>query len=454
MAKRTTALCDGRIIGIESIYTVKDGKRINIAEKLERLRDKGKRNELFCPCGCKANVTVVAGDRNLREQHFRLKTKASGFSCKYKNEDIDSYYSKIVLKCWLDDVLQTSNTETRVPICDVGDTDRKYELSFLSKEKGVAIDYCYNRINLTDEKLEVLQKNSQGINIFHIVDYKKNGEECQQYPEALMKIQKEQGYCLFLKVKEDDYKEAEMEASFFAQDTDGFWVKNTITSGALINYSFDEDGKFLFNHALLENLFKKRQEAFELKKNAETKRRKEEKEKEERILEQRRAQWEADRKRQEEEYAKRRADAERRNALSQQYFSQEKKQKEEEEHCETEKIMAIDFEAQEEQIFDKQGKQWVQCRICKKKAPVDLFSYYGGQGTRNLGICKECINKPEAKIDVPIIEISDRTKKNNVDKKICPNCGGKLVEKEGLYGPFMGCLNYPKCKYTRSKYKF
>ena len=31
----------------------------------------------------------------------------------------------------------------------------------------------------------------------------------------------------------------------------------------------------------------------------------------------------------------------------------------------------------------------------------------------------------------------------------CPRCGGKLVLREGKYGKFYGCQNYPKCRYTR-----
>ena len=32
----------------------------------------------------------------------------------------------------------------------------------------------------------------------------------------------------------------------------------------------------------------------------------------------------------------------------------------------------------------------------------------------------------------------------------CPKCGGELVERNGIYGKFTGCSNYPKCKYTRN----
>lgn len=37
----------------------------------------------------------------------------------------------------------------------------------------------------------------------------------------------------------------------------------------------------------------------------------------------------------------------------------------------------------------------------------------------------------------------------NVDKNICPRCGGKLILKNGQYGNFYGCENYPSCKFTK-----
>ena len=32
---------------------------------------------------------------------------------------------------------------------------------------------------------------------------------------------------------------------------------------------------------------------------------------------------------------------------------------------------------------------------------------------------------------------------------ICPRCGGNLVSRNGKYGSFLGCDNYPNCKYKR-----
>ena len=32
---------------------------------------------------------------------------------------------------------------------------------------------------------------------------------------------------------------------------------------------------------------------------------------------------------------------------------------------------------------------------------------------------------------------------------VCPKCGGKLLERNGAKGAFIGCNNFPKCRYTQ-----
>lgn len=39
-------------------------------------------------------------------------------------------------------------------------------------------------------------------------------------------------------------------------------------------------------------------------------------------------------------------------------------------------------------------------------------------------------------------------KNRKITENICPRCGGTLVRKNGKYGSFTGCSNYPKCKFT------
>ncbi len=39
-------------------------------------------------------------------------------------------------------------------------------------------------------------------------------------------------------------------------------------------------------------------------------------------------------------------------------------------------------------------------------------------------------------------------RKHMIEQKICPQCGGALVCRSGKHGAFMGCSNYPKCRFT------
>ena len=52
-----------------------------------------------------------------------------------------------------------------------------------------------------------------------------------------------------------------------------------------------------------------------------------------------------------------------------------------------------------------------------------------------------CSNYPECKY------IKKEPPKETGEK--CPNCGSSLVEKRGRFGPFVGCSNYPECKYIK-----
>ncbi len=53
-------------------------------------------------------------------------------------------------------------------------------------------------------------------------------------------------------------------------------------------------------------------------------------------------------------------------------------------------------------------------------------------------------------------EIKDKILSGSVEDKsdvrnenICPRCGAKLVVRKGKYGDFIGCSNYPNCKFSR-----
>lgn len=49
-----------------------------------------------------------------------------------------------------------------------------------------------------------------------------------------------------------------------------------------------------------------------------------------------------------------------------------------------------------------------------------------------------------------VSEIQGKVSENNrkIASGICPRCGGNLVERNGKFGVFVGCNNYPRCRYT------
>lgn len=63
-------------------------------------------------------------------------------------------------------------------------------------------------------------------------------------------------------------------------------------------------------------------------------------------------------------------------------------------------------------------------------------------------------------VNLNIVDKKRRTQHISYEKEIknnkeinqentCPKCGGKLIKRNGKYGDFIGCSNYPKCKYTK-----
>ena len=63
------------------------------------------------------------------------------------------------------------------------------------------------------------------------------------------------------------------------------------------------------------------------------------------------------------------------------------------------------------------------------------------------------------------VNITDKTARNNhnqqvlqqqyvrqqkIENGICPRCGGQLAYRNGKYGPFIGCSNYPKCNFIEN----
>lgn len=82
------------------------------------------------------------------------------------------------------------------------------------------------------------------MSLIHVLDacnFKADG----QYPEAEMKVQNIQGYCLLLDINEEiDYYSADMRDVFYAVDLDGLWQEIEICNEKLTAFSFDDLSEF------------------------------------------------------------------------------------------------------------------------------------------------------------------------------------------------------------------
>ena len=57
-------------------------------------------------------------------------------------------------------------------------------------------------------------------------------------------------------------------------------------------------------------------------------------------------------------------------------------------------------------------------------------------------------NKEDRKAHVQAIHENLADKHRKINANICPKCGGVLVLRNGRYGKFKGCSNYPTCRFT------
>ena len=459
MIQRSECLYNEEVIGIESIYTVIDGKQINIPDKVESLRKKGRDGLLSCPCGYGTKLILVASDKGVRRQHFRAVNGSSWSECTLKEEGHNSVDSKVVIKCWLADKMD-QDIQTRVSINRITNTDRKYEVSHYVPNRNFAVNYTNMRINLEDEKLEALDS-IFGKDIIHIVDID-NLETFGQYPEFMIKIQSHQKYCLFLRIEGRDYDKAELNASFYMKDIDGLYQRIEMCAGPLKDYSFSEGNSLMFSNRKLSEIYTEKRTEFIQEQEKEKKRRVEEakklQEEQERLVAERKkreAQWRAA----EVERHARIAEELRLHRLRLEEEAEKERQRKEEEaerlrQAELEKQKILDGLQEkvekeidsyiDEQYIDPFGQKWFKCEACGKVARENAFAIYGGVHKAARGTCHDCLKNRSNNIDFEF-----KPKKIEIDGNFCPWCGSELVKRNGRYGQFWGCSAYPECSFTK-----
>ncbi len=70
------------------------------------------------------------------------------------------------------------------------------------------------------------------------------------------------------------------------------------------------------------------------------------------------------------------------------------------------------------------------------------------QGIVSIIVGSNIDSKENRKEHISNIRYKVRENDTKISNNICPRCGGTLVKRNGRYGSFTGCSNYPKCRYT------
>jgi DNA topoisomerase-1 len=89
----------------------------------------------------------------------------------------------------------------------------------------------------------------------------------------------------------------------------------------------------------------------------------------------------------------------------------------------------------------------ISCPLCGSKMVIRSGKKGLFLGCSNFPQCKGTANFTRDQAgNISLIEREDL----GLDDKTCPKCGAGLVKKDGRFGSFLACSDYPKCKYTAS----
>lgn len=62
--------------------------------------------------------------------------------------------------------------------------------------------------------------------------------------------------------------------------------------------------------------------------------------------------------------------------------------------------------------------------------------------------CNNVRDSVDNKSHIRNLRMAEKERLETIDAGICPKCGGNLMKRNGKYGSFYGCSNYPKCRFT------
>ena len=99
-----------------------------------------------------------------------------------------------------------------------------------------------------------------------------------------------------------------------------------------------------------------------------------------------------------------------------------------------------------------QTNQWV-INLCNLREVIKLYHSEIFTQDQLIDFCEKISNardveKGASKQHVQTVRSNVYRRNQAITNGICPQCGGRLVLRNGRYGSFYGCSNYPNCRFT------
>ena len=214
------------------------------------VRRASRERRLFCTCGCKSNLQLVAGDKSITTQRFFRNYKDFvNPNCCYDESPV-TQKSKILLRAWLNQTLQ-KHLLSDIPIAEINKGSRKYELTYYAQEYDFGLVYANEAQNIPFEKIQELDEYKE-MHILYLSDIH-NLLQTGQLPVHQIDMQDKQGYCLFLKINEpekDEYllSDATLVCTYYIRENldSGVWIGLPILEDCIMKFSVSPQGTLFY----------------------------------------------------------------------------------------------------------------------------------------------------------------------------------------------------------------
>ena len=244
-----------RILYIDELVTIEySNDEIHYMNNNSRLfrevRRASREHRLFCTCGCKSNLQLVAGDKSITtHRFFRNYKDFVNPNCCYDESPV-TQKSKILLRAWLNQTLQ-KHLLNDIPIAEINKGSRRYELTYYAQEYDFGLVYANEAQNIPFEKIQELDEYKE-MHILYVSDIH-NLLQSGQLPVHQIDMQDKQGYCLFLKVNEPEKDEYLLSDTtlvcmyYIRENLDcGVWVGLPILEDCIMEFSVSPQGTLFY----------------------------------------------------------------------------------------------------------------------------------------------------------------------------------------------------------------